>query len=288
MRSLKQSLTNIRRTPYQALAAVSVLSITFFISVIFSFISVSLYQALHYFETRPQVLIYYKPNANPEDIEAMRQALIKYPGVVDIRFVNQDEALKIYRDLNKNDPLLLELVTSSILPSSLEVSTNNLNILKQIQLQAATAPGVDEAVLRTDVIDLLNKWLNGIKLAGTVFISIMGITSLIIIVIVVGMKIAGKNYEIKILQLIGATPWYIKSPYLIEGGLYGLVSAFIAYLGALTLLLYTTPSILKFSGEVPLLPLSVNVLLIIFALIMTIGWFIGTFGSWIAVKRFLK
>lgn len=288
MKSLKKAFTNIRRTPYQALAAILVLTVTFFVSIMIALLSVSLYQALHYFETRPQLLIFFKTTAPQENITDLKNALDKYPGVVGVKYISQEEALKIYRDLNKKDPLLLELVTASILPSSLEVSTNTLDTLKQLQTQASLSPGVDEVVLRTDVVDTLHRWLTGLKIAGLAFTTILSLTSILIIVIVVGMKISGRDYEIKILQLIGATPWYIKGPFLLEGAIYGLVSAFIAFFLSGILLLYSTPAILSFAGEVPLMPTSLPVILAIYFTSLLSGLMIGTLGSWLAVKRYTR
>lgn len=287
MKTLKRAITNIRRRPYQSIAAILVLTVTFFIAISFSFLTVGIYQGLSYFESRPQVLIFFENNASDADIDSLRQSLNSNPNVSKIDYVAQEEALDIYRDLNQNDPLLLELVTADILPASLEISTIDLDSLKQIAEDASQAPGVEEVVLRTDVVDLLNKWLDGIKLAGSVFITIMVLTSILIIVIVVGMKIAGKNYEIRVLRLIGASSWYIQGPFLAEGALYGLVSAMLAFISSSIILLYSTPYILDFAGEVPLLPQDPTIYAGILSGAVALGILIGTTGSWIAVKRFL-
>lgn len=287
MKSLKKAFTNIRRRPYQAIAAILVLSITFFVVIIVSFASVAIYQALSFFETRPQVLIFFQSDAKDSEIDALKVKLSQSPDVSNITYIPQDQALDIYQELNKNDPLLLELVSADILPASLEISTSNLESLKSVAALSSEAPGVDEVVLRSDVVDILNKWLLGIRIAGLSFIVILTITSILIIGIVVGMKIASRNHEIQIMQLIGASLWYIQGPYLLEGAVYGFFSSLIANFIAIILLLYSTPVILEFSGDVPLLPNSPVILLLIFAGSTLSGIFIGILGSWLAVKRFI-
>jgi len=288
MKSFTRAATNIRRTPYQAMAAVMVLTITFFIGITISFAGAGIYQALRYFETRPQVLIFFSADAPESDINALQNDLQSHAQVTEVTYVPQEQALDIYQDLNKNDPILLELVTADILPASLEISTTDLDTLKIIADSVANASGVEEVVLRTEVVDLLAKWLSGIQYAGTVFFVTMTITSIMIIGIVVGMKIAGKHYEIQVLRLIGASPWYIQGPFLLEGAIYGVISAILAYILSISLLLYSTPLILSFSGEVPLLPTNIPTLAGIFGGSLLIGLFVGTFGSWLAVKRYLK
>ncbi len=288
MKSLRKAFTNIRRTPYQAIAAILVLTITFFITIIVSFASVSIYQALEYFETRPQVLIFFNNDATETDILALKNQLTSATYITEVIYIPQEQALNIYQELNKNDPILLELVTADILPASLEISTTDLDSLKLVAQEVEQVPQVDEVVLRSDVVDILNKWLLGIRYAGIGFISILTITSILIIGIVVGMKIAGKHYEIQVLQLIGASGWYIQGPYLLEGALYGFFSSLLANFIAVTILLYSTPIILEFSGEVPLLPNSPAVVFAIFITSTLSGTLIGTLGSWLAVKRFIR
>lgn len=288
MKSLNKSLTNIRRRPYQALSAILVLSITFFIIILVSIASVAIEQTLTYFESRPQVLIFFNADATENEIFSLRDDLTNSNLVTDVTYVPQEEALEIYQELNKNDPLLLELVTSDILPASLEVSTISIESLKQVAADSAKYAAVDEVVLRTEVIDVLNKWLFGIRVSGITFISIMVITSLLITAIVVGMKISSRNHEIQVLKLIGASNWYIQGPYLYEGAIYGIISSVIANFTAVTLLLYSTPIIIDFGGEVPLLPQSPMILVIIFVATTLGSALLGIIGSWIAVKRYIQ
>lgn len=288
MKAIKKALTNIRRTPYQSMAAVLVLTITFFVAILISFITASFYQALVYFETRPQILVFFQTDATVDQITNLRSQLESDPLISTVVYVPQEEALQIYQDLNQNDPLLLELVTADILPASLEISTYSLDTLTSVKTQLETATGVDEVVLRGDVVNTLNNWIQGIRISGITFISIMAITSILLVVIVVGMKIAGKQHEIAILQLIGASKWYIQGPFLLEGAFYGVLSSLIAYVSVFTLILYSTPFLLDFAGEVPLIPESPVILAIIFAGAIGSGLVIGTFGSWLALKRYLR
>lgn len=288
MRALLKALQNIRRTPYQAMSAILVLTITFFVAYLIGFITLSLTQALTYFESRPQILVFFETSTSQQTILALKEELEADPQVMEVTYVPQEEALEIYKELNKNDPLLLELVTADILPASLEISANSLDALKILEDRTQAAQGVEEVILRSDVVDTLSQWLAGVKYAGSIFIGIMLFTSILILVVVVGIKISGKNFEIRVLRLMGAGSWYIQSPYLVEGALYGVLAANLAFAMALSLMLYASPIILEFAGEVPLLPESLYSILILYAGANATGLVIGIFGSFVAVKRFLK
>src|SRR5690606_1628738 len=93
-------------------------------------------QALQYFESRPQILVFFETTTSSETILALKNELETDPQVQEVVYVPQEEALEIYKELNKNDPLLLELVTADILPASLEISATSLEALKVLEDKA--------------------------------------------------------------------------------------------------------------------------------------------------------
>ena len=94
--------------------------------------------------------------------------------------------------------------------------------------------------------------------------------------------------EIDILQLLGASRWYIRVPFLLEGMFYGVIGAFFAWGISYLLLLYLTSYIIKFFQGITLLPISPTFMLIILGFEITSGIVIGSLGSLLAVKRYLK
>ena len=147
MRSLKTSQNQIRRAPYQALAAILVLSVTFFLGSIFSLLALGSQVILQHFETRPQIIAYLKESVTKEDTQSLQDTLVSTGKIEDIRFISKEEALAIYKESVNNDPLLLgslndlSTITADILPASLEISVNRaddfppiIDILKQSDL----------------------------------------------------------------------------------------------------------------------------------------------------------
>ncbi|MCX6726028.1 MAG: permease-like cell division protein FtsX [Candidatus Shapirobacteria bacterium] len=121
--------THMRRSPYQSLAAVLIMFLTFFISTVFVLTAGGFQIVLHYFETRPQVTAFLKDETTSSQIDFLQAELAQTGKVKETKYISKEEALVIYKEQNKNDPLLLEMVTASILPASIEVSTNDLNMV---------------------------------------------------------------------------------------------------------------------------------------------------------------
>lgn len=287
MRAIGKAFQNMRRTPYQSISAILVLTNTFFMSILVAFAIIALRQSLAYFETQPQMLVFFNPSTPESSILSLKAELDQRPETIDVIYVSQEEALLKYQEANQDDPQLLELVTADILPPSLEISTALIDSLQIIKLELEDNQDIDEIALPEDVIDRLKTVLAGVRLAGGGFVGVMVLTSFLIISVVVGMKIANRQFEIKVMRLMGASSWFVQGPYLFEGAFYGLISSNIAFALVLSLLFYTSPYILAFAGEVPLLPDPMfDVIGYVYAANVLAGIMIGMIGSYLAVIRF--
>jgi len=119
MKPLAISWTHIRRSPYQALAAILTMFLTFLVSGAFGLTVATSLLVLQYFESKPQATVFFKDSAEKEQIDALKTTLEATGKIAGIKYVSKEDALLIYKEQNKNDPLLLEMVNADILPASL-------------------------------------------------------------------------------------------------------------------------------------------------------------------------
>lgn len=282
------TLTNIRRSPYQNLAAILLLVITFFVAYSFSLFLYSTQHLLQYFETRPQIIAFFDLEATADQIGQTEQTMKAKGYVENTTVISKDQALQIYQETNKEDPLLLELVTADILPASIEVSGKNVEALQSIKSDLEQMTQIDEVVFQQNVIDSLKNWTRSVRYIGIGAITILCLTSLLNIMVLTAMKISNKRNTINIMRMIGATRWYIKAPYLYEGFLYGLFGSILGWILMYVGLLYATPWLENFLGTIPLLPFPPE----IFALQLGAGSLIGVIltgmASTIAVQRVMR
>lgn len=280
--------THMRRSPYQSLAAVLIMFLTFFICTVFVLTAGGFQTVLHYFETRPQVTAFLKDEANSSQIEILQAKLAQSGKTKEIKYISKEEALVIYQEQNKNDPLLLEMVTANILPASLEVATNDLSHLNEFAQVLRSETIVEEVVFQEDVVKALQQWTVNIRKIGIGLMAAFGLVSFLVILVIIGLKITLRRQEIEIFQLLGASPWYIRSPFIFEGIFYGVVGALGAWGISYLLLLYLTAFIVKFFQGIALLPVSPFFMLIVLGFEILAGIIIGALGSLLAVKRYLK
>jgi len=288
MKHIRTAWQHIRRSPYQALAAIAVMTLTFFFAAIFIFIASGSEAILHWFETRPQVTGFFKDEVTMTQVDSLKERLNQTGKIREIKYVSKEEALAIYQEQNKDDPLLLEMVTANILPASLEVSTTDLPALGEAAQIMKEAPEIDEVIFHEDIVSSLSDWTAAIRKIGLGLIIALSFFSLTIILVIIGMKIALRRKAIEILRLIGASFWYIRLPFLLEGMFYGVVGALIAWLIAVIILLYSTPFLVSFLAGIPLLPVPPVFLALVLVVLVTGGLAIGFLGSLIALRRFLR
>lgn len=294
----KNAWHRIRRSPFQALAALSILSVTFFVITFVSIVVTSTTKVLNYFETRPQIIAFLKDEAKEQEITDLTTMLDNSSKVADIKYVTKEDALQIYKKATSDNPLLTELISPSIFPASIEVSLVNLSFAQEVVDEIKENAIVDQVSFTAslegekslyEVIERLKKISYYVRLGGGVFAFILMSTSFLVLLVIISMRITTKRTEIEILKLIGASPGFIRSPIIIESMIYTLIGVFTGWFVALIMVLYATPSVVAYFGDIPILPKDTVDLLLMFGLILLIellsGLILASLGSMMAVSR---
>lgn len=281
---------NIRRTPYQALAASMIMFLTFLTLSIFLILALGSRQIIHYYESKPQAIAFFKDGAADTDVKAIENSLTQTGKITNFKYVSKNDALQIYRDRNKNNPMLLELVTANILPASLEISTQAPEDLKQIADIVKQEPVVEDVVFPEDVVTSLTQATRLIRVVGGSVTGFLIAFSTMIIILIVGFKIRIKREEIEIMKLLGASTWFIRLPFLLEGLTYTLIGAFFGWLLSFFILWYFEPLLIRSLGEAAAQVLPINPLFAagLLGVEVLLAALVGGIGSMVAVRRYLN
>jgi len=277
---------HIRRSPYQSLAATVMTTVTFFIVSVFALAVLGASTLLTYFESRPQVTAFFKDDATDSQVDTLRREIDANVAIESAIYINKQQALEIYREQNSDNPLLLEMVTADILPASLEISAKSVTDLETIAGIMQGKDFIEEVVFQKDVIDTLKNWVNGVRMGGIALSGLLLFASLTTIVIILGLKFTARKIEINTLSLLGATPWYIRGPFVIEGVIYSTVGAVIGWSLSYLTLLYLTPNLVNFLRDIPLLPVPYWVMLTLLGGELLLGLVLGSLASLIATRRY--
>ena len=287
-RLLKTSIQRISRNPYNALAAILVMFLAFFTTGAFILIGVASGRLLSYFESLPQVRAFLQDDTSADQVKKIQQTLIDSQVVSDVKYISKEEAVKIFKEWFKNDPLLTFGVTADTLPASIEVSTYNLDDLSKVAAILEKEPAVEEVTYKKDIADTLRSWVSIVRIAGGGATVFLVLTSFLITLIVIGLNISLHKDEIEIMKLVGATSGYVRTPFIFEGIFYGASSALVSTIVLFIMYSWLSPTISKAFDGISIL--SNTGLIFSYLLIgeVVVGALIGTVGALVATRRYLN
>ncbi len=289
--------------PYQALAAIFVMTITFFVATVIALLAYASSQTLRYFETRPQIIAFLKDDAAPEQVSSLQRQLEADARIKGVRYVSKEQALDIYKKATADNPVLAELVSPRVFPASIEFSVVDLSFAEEVigELEANTIIGKDGVAFTASlgdgkevgtVIANLRSITNYIKVGGVSLLLFLVASSLLILLVIIGMRIASKRDEIEVLKLLGATSGFIRMPFVIEGVIYALVGAFAGWLLGALAILYAAPTLFSYFGEIPIFPQETEQFFLLLGQIagaeFLLAVLLGLVGSFVALGRYLK
>ena len=298
---IRTAFSNIRRSPFQAFAAIFLLSVTFFVVTLMALMVYASNNVLTYFETRPQIIAFIKDDIKAEEIAALQYKLEMDERVKEVKYVTKEQALEIYKEATADNPLLSELVSPSIFPASLEFSLNNLDYAEDIIGETKNEEIIDQVGFTASIgrEDALQDSVNRLKtltlyarFGGGVFAAILTVTSFLVLLIIISMRITTRREEVEVLDLIGATRGFIRKPLILEAIIYAVVGVLMGWVVALILILYSTPAVLGYFNEIVVLPRDTLSLFGLFGMVLGVELFVGILlaliGSSIAISRASK
>lgn len=298
---LKTAKKQIRRSPYQALSAVLIMSLTFFVATILATLAFGLNNTLTYYETSPKIITFLKNEATPGQVDELQIQLEQDSRIKELKYVTKEEALELFKKATSDRPVVSELVSPKVFPASLEFSAKDLSFAQQIIDELKTNSIVDRVSFTASlgdsknievVITRLKTISSYMRYGGATLLSFLIVSSLLVLLVILGMHISSRREEIEILQLIGATSSFVRAPFLLEGIFYAVAGATIGWFMASLLILYTMPAVASYFNEVPFLPIDLTEILLLFGTILGIeilmGTILGFLGSFVALKRYLR
>ncbi len=288
MKALNSAMVAIRRSPYQSTLTIFILTITFFVAYCFSLLSIGSEKILSFFETQPQVIAFLKLESKNEDAERISQKMKEKSYVKEVKIVTKQEALQIYQKENQDDPLLLELVTEEILPASIEVAAKDAKSLDTIKNDLKEESAVEDVALQEDVINNLIRWTNAMRIIGLFLLGTLTVTSFVMIMTTISMKISTKRKNIQIMQFVGASNSYVSRPYLLEAIVISSVANILAFALYGAVMLYINPWLENFLVGIIDLPIAWQFFAYQFMAGLGLAILLGIIASYSAVARMLK
>lgn len=241
-----------------------------------------------------EMIVFVRSDATPEQISLIDQTIKAAPTIIDVEKLQYLDKTQSYEEAKRifvGDPVTLSLLTPDNIPSQFKVVpiTQDPELVRSLSEQYRSLPGVQDVALAEDefqVISTLSRFVRTVTL----------VMSLVLLVVAVGLiwntirtAMFARRREIEVMKLVGATNWFIRVPFMLEGLLHGLLGGIASCGGLWVLNSAWTNGVAGFKPGTGISSLVVpsSYLTGVMLLILTIGALVGAVGSAIAASRFL-
>lgn len=286
---LKEAFGSLKRNYFMTIAAL----VTVFLSiVVLGGVLVFVYTTdalLKEVEQKVEITVYLKTDPDPSasDVEAMQTEIMNWSEVKSSVFVSKEDALERLKEDFKDNPEILDNLTSNPLPASFEIALNDPQTVDIVAARFDGDPIVDEVNYGKEIADKLFSFTSQARNFMLIFIVLLGIVAILLISNTIRLSIFARKREVEIMKLVGATNWFIRWPFVIEGvtvGFFGALAATVVVLVLNSFLVGKIRESLPFMA----VPLDAVPYVLVTIVLLAVGVVIGAAGSGIGLRRFLK
>lgn len=285
---IKEVYTSFKRNIWMTLASIFTVVLSLFILGFFSIVILNLNKMADTLESQVQISVYLKDDLSQEEIDETKETLSKIGGLQDIKFTTREEAMENFKKRLGDQQFLLDaLDDTNPLPDSFSLTVTSPQQIKTIADTVVALDSVESASYSQDIINHLFNLTHLIRLIGVALIILLTGAAIFIISNTIRLTVFARRKEIAIMKYVGATDWFIRWPFLLEGICLGFIGG-----GLATIFLYivynqVTQEIYEAMAFFPLIPQHPFINYISLAILVA-GIIIGALGSTISLKRFLK
>ncbi|KAB0669325.1 ABC transporter permease [Oryzomonas sagensis] len=227
-----RALTNIRQNVFVNVVTVGTITLALLIVSLFLLVFVNLENAAENWSERVQVTVYFDRELSTQEQTALRGKIMALGGVSRIGYVSRDEAFKRFVGRLRGQETLLEGVRSDILPTSFEISLKRANRdTRGVETFVASLkgiPGITEVQYGEEWVRRFNTFLNFMRMLGALLGGFLVVAVVFIVSNTIKLTIYSRRDELEVMALVGATRFFIKAPFLIEGIIQGAAGAALA------------------------------------------------------------
>ncbi len=288
--SLKQAFKQIRRNKGMTVTSFFAITAMMIILGIFFMLIVNINTAAETVKNDyNNIEVFFKDEVSMDQINATKADVEKWEQVDTVTVRTKAEALEILKVRWGDNGYLLDGLSTNPLPNSIVITVDSLDKADAVAAKAEKITGAEDVNFYKDTVEKLVAATRGFQIAAVIVMAILILVSIIVVSNTIKLTVFNRSDEIIIMKYVGATNWFIRAPFLLEGILIGFFSAIIS--SGLIVAIYA--SVKQFIGAdvlsilsvslVPLGFLAFNLVLIFIAL----GISIGAWGSMISMRRFL-
>lgn len=285
---IKETYKSIRRNGFMSFASLSTVALSLLVLGMVLLMFLNTNNWAQHLENQVQITVYMKEDASNDLLKSTKESLQKLPGVVSVEAVTKQQALQKFKErLGQQAKLLDSLGKDNPFPYSFQVHVDVPERVQELIPEINKLKGIETAKFAQQTIKQLFELSRIIRICGIVVILMLCVATTFIIANTIRLTVFARSREITIMKYVGATDWFIRWPFLLEGLTFGLGGAAIAIFiinslyTALLERIYTTLAFLPMLKPYP-------TLFWVDFFVIFVGCAIGMAGSYVSLRKFLR
>ena len=284
----REVILSMIRNRLMTFASIGTVAVSLFVLGVFLVLVMNMSKMAASLESQVQISVYIAdnlPEQGRNDIERMTREM---KSVAKVEYIPREEALKIFRErLGENQKILDALGESNPLPNSFLVTVNNADDVKKTAASISDLYGVEEVKYGQDVAANLFELTHLMRFFGVILVILLLGATIFIISNTIRLTVFARRKEIAIMKYVGATDWFIRWPFILEGVALGIIGGGVSALALRSFYSATVTKIYETLTFFPMVEQYPFMNYLTLALICT-GIFIGILGSTVSLKRFME
>ena len=287
------------RNGFVSLSAILIMSITLFVVSALVITGAALTSVLHQISDKVDVTVYFTVDATQDQFTTLQTSLKALPEVAAITFKSRDQALADFQNRHKNDQLTmqaLEEIGANPLGASLEIRAKDpsqyATITQYLENLRTASPntGIDKINFyqNKDAIERLSQIIQASRSIGIAVAVILGLASLLISFNTIRLAIYTARDEIGVMNLVGASHWYVRGPFMVSGVMYGVTSGILILLLLYPLTAWIGPGSERFFVTFNVYTYYTSHFALLLLVVLGSGIGLGALSSYLAVRRYLR
>jgi cell division transport system permease protein len=282
--TITEGVSGFARAKLAAFASITTITISLILLGLYFIVSINSARVINLIRERVEMEAFLQEPLSRQQLNDIKQNILTVNGVDSVLFVSKEQAAKIFREEFGED--ITRILDFNPLPQSYKIFLKDefktTDAGNQIYTSLKSIRGIDDIVYRKDLIEFLEKRSQVLNLIGLIVGIIIGISAIFLVSNTIRLAIYSKRKIIRTMKLVGATRWFIRLPFILEGILQG-------FAGGITssLILYALIALASrwMSAELAEF-LKIN--LSVYGLIILLGMMLGFFGSIISIRKFIS
>lgn len=285
---IQEVFHSLRRNNWMTFASIGTVAVSLFVLGVFLILVLNMNRLAGMLESQVQISVYLEDHLTDREKRQIGYDIESLQGIDSVTYVDRETAKERLKDRLGDQKYLLDALSDdNPLPDAFEVTVTTPSVVESAAGAIDSMQGVEEAKYGQDVVEHLFDITRLMRIFGFVLMGLLGGATIFIISNTIRLTVFARRKEIAIMKYVGATDWFIRWPFLLEGIVLGCIGGLIAavvlrsFYAAMAAKIYSTLAFFPLMPQYPFMNY-------VTAAILLAGIVIGAIGSVISLKRFLR